>query len=498
MKSTRREFIHLGASAAVALCSGAVMAQAGAAPTSAKPDATKPATTGEGHATAGNDWREEYAYTLGTQAYVYAFPLVYLSQLRYDWTNVPDSSFYASLNHFHHKKVLANHINYTSGGSPNQDTLYSWGWVDLRKGPVVLTHPDMGDRYFTFEIADMFSDNFAYVGKRTTGGAAGAYAILPPGWSGQLPADIKGSFQSPTRFVLVFGRTLVQDAKDALAVNKLQEQYHMVPMELWGRRNPKVPEGRDVFKPLDAKQNPLADWKTINTAWAENPLPKDRDPDLVKLFGQIGIGPEFSADSIDKLPEPTRRGLARAAAAARPMLNEMLITGGYKSKMVNGWMYPPEGFGRAGLHEDFVLRASGQCLGGIISNDADEAVYLPAFTDDNSHPLAGGRRYIIRFAADNLPPVNEFWSMTLYGPDHNFVANDIMRYSVGDRTAGLVKDADGSLTVHIQPDAPSDPAARANWLPSPSQGSFHLLLRTYGPKQPVIDQTWAPPAVTPA
>ncbi|AYC32392.1 DUF1254 domain-containing protein [Pseudomonas cavernae] len=494
--TTRREFITLGSSAAVALYGGAVMAQAGAAPTAATP-----AASGEGHAAsataAGNDWREEYAYTLGTQAYVYAFPLVYLSQLRYDWTNVPDSSFYASLNHFHHKKVLSNHINYTSGGSPNQDTLYSWGWLDLRQGPVVLSHPDMGDRYFTFEIADMYSDNFAYVGKRSTGSAAGAYAILPPGWNGKLPSGIKDSFQSPTRFALVFGRTLVNDAKDALVVNKLQDQYRMIPLELWGQRNPKVPQGRDVFKPYDTKQDPLGDWKTINTAWAENPLPKDRDPDLVQLFREIGIGPDFSADSIDQLPEPTRRGLARAAATARPMLNEMLMTGAYKSKLVNGWMYPPKSFGRAGLHGDFIVRAAGQCLGGIISNDATEAVYLPAFTDIKGQPLVGGRRYTMRFKADDMPPVNEFWSMTMYGPDNNFVANDVMRYSVGDRTSGLAKDTDGSFTVHIQPDAPSDPVARANWLPSPHQGAFHMVLRTYGPKQPVIDQTWAPPAVTP-
>ncbi|MDQ6437946.1 DUF1254 domain-containing protein [Mesorhizobium sp. LHD-90] len=447
---------------------------------------------------ATNDWREEYAYTLGVQAYVYAFPLTYLSKLRYEWTNVPDSSFYASLNHFHHKKVLANHINYTSGGSPNQDTLYSWGWLDLRQGPVALTHPDMGDRYFTFEIADMFSDNFAYVGKRTTGGAAGAFAILPPGWSGSLPPDIKSSFQSPTRFALVFGRTLVNDEADVAAVNKLQDQYRMIPLALWGQLDPQIPEGRDVFKPYDTANDPLGDWRTINRAWAENPLPKDRDADLVRLFGEIGIGPAFTAESIDKLPEPTRQGLARAAATARPMLNAMLATGAYKSKMVNDWMYPPKTFGSAGLYGDFIVRAAGQCLGGIISNDPDEAVYLFTFSDVQGQPLVGGRRYSMQFKADNLPPVNEFWSVTMYGPDNNFVPTDTMRYAIGDRTAGLTKGADGSLTIYIQPDAPSDPSERANWLPSPAQGAFHLALRTYVPKQPIIDQVWVPPAVTPA
>ncbi|WP_182912023.1 DUF1254 domain-containing protein [Sphingomonas cavernae] len=447
---------------------------------------------------ATEDWREEYAYTLGAQAYIYAFPLVYLSKLRYDWTNVSDSSFFASLNHFHHKRVLSNHINYTSGGSPNQDTLYSWGWLDLRQGPVVLTHPEMGNRYFTFEIADMFSDNFAYVGKRTTGGAAGAFAILSPGWDGELPSDILGSFQSPTRFALVFGRTLVKDEKDVAAVNALQDGYHMIPLALWGQSDPQVPEGRDVFKPYDSAHDPLADWKTINSAWSENPLPKDRDTELVRLFGEIGIGPDFTAESVDALPEPTRQGLARAAATTRPMLDAMIATGAYKAKLLNGWMYPPRTFGRAGLHGDFVVRASGQCLGGIISNDAEEAVYLPAFNDVGGDPLVGGRRYAIRFGADELPPVDQFWSITMYGRDHNFVPNDTMRYSIGDRTPDLAKAADGSLSIYIQPNPPTDPAERANWLPSPRQGSFHLVLRTYGPKQPIIDQVWVPPAVTPA
>lgn len=494
----RREAMKAGMGTATFAALGAVAPIASLAFVSGSGPAFAQTTPSAASPTSKNDWREEYAYPLGVQAYVYAYPLTYLSQLLYDWTNVPDSSFYASLNHFHHKKVLANHINYTSGGSPNQDTLYSWGWLDLRQGPVILSHPDMGDRYFTFEIGDMFSDNFAYVGKRTTGSAAGGYAIVPPGWSGKLPSDIKGSLQSPTRFALVFGRTLVKGEADVLAVNKLQDQYHMIPLALWGQLNPQVPEGRDVFKPYDGANDPLADWRTINRAWSENPLPKDRDPDLVRLFREIGIGPDFSPESIDKLPEPTKRGLARAIATARPMIDQMLATGGFRSKVVNGWNYPPKTFGRAGLAGDFVTRAAVQCLGGIISNDPEEAVYLNTFNDVGGQLLGGGRHYTVRFKANDLPPVNEFFSMTLYGSDKNFVANDIKRYSVGDRTAGLVKGGDGTITIYIQPDAPSGASERANWLPAPAKDNFYLVLRTYVPKQPILDQAWAPPAVTPA
>ena len=360
---------------------------------------------------------------------------------------------------------------------------------------MILSHPDMGSRYFTFEIADFHSDNFAYVGKRTTGGKAGAYAILPPGWKGTLPEAIKKSFQSPTAFVLVFGRTLVEGEADVSAVNDLQAQYRMTPLSLWGKEDVKVPEGRDVFKPYDEKADPLAEWRTINRSWSENPLPQNRDRDLVELFAEIGVGPGFSAESIDKLPEPTKRGLARAAAATRPMIDQMLATGAYKSKVVNGWNYPPKTFGRAGLAGDFVTRAAIQSLGGIISNDPAEAVYLNTFVDSGGKVLAGGARYTLQFKLNDLPPVKEFFSVTMYGSDSNFVANDAMRYSVGDRTGGLVKDKDNAITIYIQPEPPADATQRANWLPSPKQGNFHLVLRTYGPKKPIIDQEWVPPAL---
>jgi hypothetical protein len=467
--------------------------------TNPPPETSAKAETSKGTETnsekSAEDWREEYAYTLGQQAYIYAFPLLYMSKLRYDWTNVPDSSFYASLNHFHHKKVLSNHENYTSGGSPNQDTLYSWGWMDLRNGPVILSHPEMGNRYFTFEIADYFSDNFAYVGKRTTGGQAGAYAIVPPGWKGTLPADIKDKFESPTNFVLIFGRTLVSDEADVPVVNKLQDQYKMTPLSLWGKPNAKVPEGRDVFKPYDSKDDPLAVWRTINRAWAENPLPADRDRDLVKLFKEIGIGPEFSAESLDKLPEATRRGLARAAAETRPMIDQIMATGAYRSKIVNGWNYPPVTFGRAGLVGDFPTRAGMQSLAGIIANDPAEAVYLNRFTDNNGETLAGGRKYTVRFDGKNLPPVTEFYSLTMYQADSNFVPNELKRYSFGDRSKNVNKESDGSYTLYLQPDEPTEADKKSNWLPSPKSGTFYLVLRTYGPKDAVIKQTWEPPAV---
>ena len=137
------------------------------------------AQTGRRHRTT--DWREEYAYSVGVQAYVYAFPLLYQTELRHKWATDATSFPYAALNHFYHfRNIVA--ASYKDGGSPNNDTLYSWGFFDLSKEPVVLAHPDMGQRYFAFELADMYSDNFGYVGKRTTGTKAGAFLIAGPDW----------------------------------------------------------------------------------------------------------------------------------------------------------------------------------------------------------------------------------------------------------------------------------------------------------------------------
>jgi len=439
-----------------------------------------------------SDWREEYSYALGIQAYVYAYPLIYLSELRHDWVTNPNANFYAALNHFHHKRVLSDAHNYSSGGSPNQDTLYSWGWIDLRDGPVILSHPEMGDRYFTFEIADMFSDNFAYVGKRTTGGRAGSFAILPPSWNDALPAEVRQSFPSPTRFVLVFGRTLIDGASDVPTVNKLQDQYQMTPLAYWGKPVSEMPERRDVWAPYDLKSDPLAHWKTINRAWAENPIA--RDPELTKAFAEIGVGPDFSPESLDQLPEPTKRGLARAAIVADTRtIEEAKITGAYKSTIVNGWSFPPDGFGRSGLKGDFITRAALQCRGGIISNDAEEALYLFTFSDVEGNRLMGTNRYVIHFDGQHLPPVNEFWSLTAYKVDTNFHNNPLDRYSVGDRSSFLEREAGGSFTLALQNESPRADK-ESNWLPVP-EGGFYLVLRTYGPKPELIERQWAPPAV---
>jgi hypothetical protein len=408
--------------------------------------------------------------------------------LRWIWVTKPvnpERSPYAAINHFWNLRQLAD-ASYRDGGSPNNDTLYSIAWVDVSKQPVILSHPDMGDRYFTFEIASLDSDNFAYAGKRTTGGKAGNFAIVGPDWKGTLPDGVTALSPSRTPTVLIFGRTLVDGAADVPNVNKLQDQYKLTPLDLWGKQNAVVPDNRDVWSPFDAKSDLLADFKTMNRAMTEEPPSAAHEP-LLKFFASVGLGPN---QDVDKMDEATKRGLARAAKGGKDLLKNIFV-GGWTSKIVNGWKYPPPTMGRAGLSDDFVTRGAIQCLGGIIANDPAEAVYLNTSTDVNGQTLNGKNHYVLRFPPGQLPPVNAFWSITMYGLDANFVANPINRYSIGNRTEGVQRDEDGGLTIYVQADSPGKDK-ESNWLPAPKD-NFYVVLRCYMPAEEIVKQIWPPP-----
>ncbi|HEX2474521.1 MAG TPA: DUF1254 domain-containing protein, partial [Lacipirellulaceae bacterium] len=413
--------------------------------------------------------------------------------LRADWVTRPkaasDITPYAPINHFSHVRNLAD-ASYRGGGSPNQDTLYSTAWLDVGKEPVILSHPDMGDRYFAFELAGIDSDNFAYVGKRTTGSKAGSFAIVGPGWKGQLPAGVKALAPSLTPSVLAFARTLIDGPADVKTVNALQDQYTLIPLSLWGKKDAVLPASRDVWQPFDPKNDPLAEWRTMNKAMTENP-PDARLAKLVELFARIGVGP---GQDLDKMDDATKRGLARAAVDGRQLI-KAAIDSGQLGRQVNNWNIPPRTLGRSGLVDDFLLRASIQAMGGIISNELEETVYFNTTKDGAGQTLDSAKDYTIRFAPGQLPKVNAFWSLTMYDPTFNFTDNPLNRYSLGDRTKGLKKDADGGLTIYVQSTSPGKDK-ESNWLPSTQSGAFFLILRTYMPGSEIVQQKWAPPPVT--
>jgi hypothetical protein len=437
-----------------------------------------------------DDWEKEYAYSLGLQAFIYGFPYIYNAEIRHKWVTQPeDPDFvpYAAVNHFWHASKVMD-ATYRDGGCPNNDTLYSAAWLDLSEEPIVLSHPDMGERYFTFELMGMTSDNIDYVGQRTTGSEAGDFAIVGPDWEGDLPADVNGEVQRATSpWVLVLGRTLVDGDHDLPEVHELQKQYRLTPLSQWGEADPKVPERRGVIEPIAVEDDPLGPFKTLNRMLEENPPPAHHDV-LLKQFARIGIGPGLDPD---EQPDAVKDNLLRAEALGMGLLKQQFMSGDW-AKLINGWRYPPPEIGRYG--DDFLLRAADQSLAGIMCNDPAEGIYLVNFEDADGDELSGDGRYELRFGAGETPPVNSFWSLALYGQDLNLVPNPEDRYSIGDRTRGLVRDEDGGLTIHMQAEPPEGDA-RANWLPCPRDDTWFLILRMYLPKQEVVDAEWEGPPI---
>lgn len=434
--------------------------------------------------------QEEMAYAIGLQAYAYGYPWVYLPTLRWQWVTQPPatgSTPSAPLNSFWHARQLFD-ASYPYGGSPNNDTLYSMAWVDVGSEPVILSHPDLGERYFTFQMSSLDSDNFAYVGTRETGSQSGSFAIVGPGWKGTLPSGVTPLPPSRTPSVLIVGRTLVNGESDIANVEELQDKFTLVPLSQWGSGTP-LQQNRNVWAPFDPKTDPLADFRTMNRAMTEEPpLPSEKP--ILDAIGAVGIGPGKDIDAMD---EATKKGLARAAARGKSVLLGISLSG-MGTKEVNGWKYPPSSYGRAGLAGDYLIRGALQCYGGIVANDPVESVYLTASADSDGSELQGHERYLLHFEPGDFPNVNAFWSLTMYGLDTNLVANAIDRYSIGDRTPGIQKDKDGGLTLYIQSQSPGT-NLESNWLPSPSTGTFYLVLRAYLPGPSFIDQTWIPPAI---
>ncbi len=438
-------------------------------------------------AAQSTNWRGENAYTLGVQAYIYGFPWYYFSQLRWQYvTTVSNVMPYAPLNKFAHADHLTTAADRT-GGSPNNDTLYSTSWLCLTNEPVILSVPAITGRYYTFEMACMDSDNFAYVGTRATGTNAGDYAVIGPGWTGSLPIGVTALATSRTPYVFVLGRTLVFGTDDVVNVQAIQAQYKLTALSYWPGTDPTT--NRNVWPPYPTNDT-LGAWKTINRAMTENPPNVPSQQSMVNYFATIGVGP---GQDVESMGTSITQALVQAAQDAMEIMHGFNMSGG-AGHVANGWAYPPETMGRAGQHDDFLTRAAAQCWAGIVANDPQEAVYLNTSTDNEGIELNGVNDYIITFPSNGLPDVQAFWSVSMYGFDHNFVSNSLDRYKLGTYPLGLMKtNADGSLTIYIQNESPGA-ELESNWLPAPAT-NFYLIMRTYLPGSNIVNQTWNPPAV---
>ena len=361
---------------------------------------------------------------------------------------------------------------------PNTDTLYSRAVLDLSGGPVVLSVPDMGDRYFSFQLNDPYTNAISYIGTRTTGSGPGRYAIT---WEGGPQVAVEGaqSVTVPYRNIVLLGRTLAGDAADQRQAIALMDQYSLTP------------SGPTSSPPSQTPMpSGLAMLDAISAAMELNP-PPGSDAAVLQAIARIGVGPglrvvDAGLGPLARIAVDLAVRAGFAAASFRTASNQYLAALGN-----HGWAAPPSAIGNYGT--DYKLRA-GVFFVGPWANIRDEAIYLGGLLDQKLRPLNGRNSYQIYFAPGQEPPTDAFWSVTVYDRDGGLVANPINRYSVSSsRPDELVRRPDGSVLIILSRDDPGD--TTVNWLPVPC-GSFSAYMRLYLPHEPALDGRWQPPPIT--
>jgi hypothetical protein len=441
---------------------------------------------------AGKPLTEEDAVRLGTEAYVYGFPLVLMDVTRQVQTTNTKPADGKGPNRFMHSRKFPDHT-FTAVVSPNADTLYSNAWLDLTKEPVVLSVPAMGKRYYLMQLLDAWTNTFACPGTRTTGSGKGDFAVVGPDWKGKLPEGVR-EIRSPTNMVWLIGRTQTNGPDDYKAVHAIQEHYRLTPLSAWNKKY--TPPDVPIQAGVDAKTPPSRQvaamdaatfFARLNALMKDNP-PAAADAPVLARLAAVGVAPGKPFD-LTALDPAVAAGLRRGPGVARERLTAAAKM--VQGKGANGWDVA-RNFGTYGTK--YPARAV-VALFALGANLPEDALYPRTRTDADGKVLTGANRYVIHFPKGQLPPVNAFWSVTLYNSKQAFVENPIGRFAIGDRDR-LKFDEDGSLTLYVQHESPGADKL-SNWLPAPGD-EFNLIMRLYWPKPEALDGTWKPPAVRPA
>jgi hypothetical protein len=444
------------------------------------------------------DAKELEAFETAKDAYVYAYPLLTMEFTRRNSTNVasPEGSF-APMGQFAKLREYPN-ASFNTITAPNADTLYTIVWLDVSKEPWVISIPDLKGRYALFPMLDGWTDVFQDPGKRTTGTGAQKYAITGPGWSGTLPAGVT-EYKSPTGMVWLLGRIYCTGTPDDYkAVHALQDQMTAVPLSSYGK--PYTPPPGTVNSALDTKtavrdqlnaMDGAAYFKLFAELLKTNPPSADDAPMVAKL-AKIGIVPGQDFDA-SKLEPSVATGIAKAPKPAQDRIAAWIKEGvaAGDAKLENGWMFTT----KTGLYGTSYLQRAMITWIGLGANRPQDAVYPTSEGPKILEKYNGANKYVLHFAKGEMPPVDGFWSVTMYNAQYFFVDNPLNRYNVSQRNK-FITNADGSTDIYIQADSPGK-AKEANWLPAPKD-DFILMMRLYWPKEKapsLLDGSWKIPEV---
>jgi hypothetical protein len=381
--------------------------------------------------------------------------------------------------------------------TPNSDTPYSMLWLDLRAEPMVISVPEVeAGRYYSVQLIDGNTYNYGYIGSRATGNAAGDFLVAGPDWNGEKPEGIRQVFRSTTPFGLSVFRTQLFNAEDIGNVKQVQAGYKVQPLSAFLKQPAPAAAPATVFPPANNAGIKTEFFDYLDAALMFVPETA-QDKDIRAKLARLGIG-TGKPFAFKELPAAKRAAMMMGMKAGAEKVDGFLESG---SKHINGWKIGSL-FGNESFYKgDWLMRAAA-AKGGIYGNNADEAVYPMTRKDADGQTLDGSKHsYTLTFAAGQLPPVNAFWSVTMYdGNTQLLIQNPINRYLINSpMLPGMKTNADGSLTIYIQKDSPGKDK-ESNWLPAPN-GPVYMVMRLYWPKTespsvlPAGAGTWSPPPV---
>ena len=436
---------------------------------------------------------EQEASQIAIDAYIYGYPLVTMEMTRRVITNVekPEGTRgpMGQLVRYREYPTAA----YKEVTAPNADTLYTTAWMDVGREPWVLSIPDAKGRYYLMPLLDGWTDVFQVPGTRTTGTKAQTYAITGPGWKGKLPEGVK-QYKSPTSLVWLIGRIYCTGTpEDYAAVHNMQDEMSIVPLSSYGKPYTppagKINPGIDMDTPVRDQVHGLsaeAYFKLLAMLMTDNPPAKADEPIMARMK-KIGIVPGKAFD-IAKLNPAVAKAIDGVPRVAQEKIMAHFKKAG---TFENGWIFTTQ----TGVYgTDYLQRALVTAI-GLGANRPQDAVYPTSEEDADGKPYDGANKYVMHFDKGRMPPVNAFWSLTMYTSEYFFVDNPLNRYTLSQRNA-LKVNADGSVNLYMQNENPG-PDKESNWLPAP-KGRFILMLRLYWPKEKppsIIDGTWKIPAV---
>jgi hypothetical protein len=433
------------------------------------------------------------ARAIAKEAYIYGFPVVTNYQTLYKQAvDTSNADYRAPFN------TIASLANVATPDdkfvvTPNSDTPYSFLWMDLRAEPIVVTMPPIEkNRYYTGQMIDLYTFNFAYLGTRSYGNDGGVFMIAGPGWKGETPKGVKAVFKSETEFAYLLFRTQLFNSADLNNVKKIQAGFHAEPLSKflnqpapaaapavnWPQPTPDALTSHELFNYL----NFMLQFAPTNASETE----------MMGRFAKLNIGAgktfDWAGMSLE-MQKAVNDGIGDAG----------LELGGLIKRINADEVSSSDLFGtREFLKNNYLYRYAGAKL-GLYGNSGEEAIYLAYFVDANHQPLdASKTRYAITFPKDQLPPAKAFWSLTMYdGKTQLLVANPLKRYLLNSTMLKSFQyGSDGSLTLYVQKDSPGA-GKEANWLPAPD-GKFYAILRLYMPAPEVVNGTWKKPPMQPA